>query len=366
MGGMQVMPPPRRARRHVYLPGFSAFDTAHRKAATMEMGHQGEAEEFRPGAVFVDTPQARQHALAAFEQRRDSVVQRLSDFGVQGADRAKLRREYRGLRAAARDIRVIDPQAQGFGNQDAGPADLLFVKGHGNPRNPNSISTRATPVNMALDLAPGDLGPRPSKLRVKRGFKAVHPFDEVAQSVHHIAAAVDSPGLDVRITSCGSGGTVSREDVAPQQRDLTQTFAGQVSAHLDQLQTDPRVRVSGYQGDSNSSLPRTQGGDGFVTTIKQLPENAAAPERFVNAMERQQARLGPLTETTKHREIAMPDSPARQQILQQIPAPAPLQVSPALAQRAQVYTRVTVATDQDIQMVASGPRAAARVSIPRQ
>jgi len=356
---------PRRAKRHAYLPGLAAFDPSHRRAATMEMGHQGANNEFQAGSIFVDTPEAQAHVMESYSVRHQAVLSRLLQGGMGDVQKRKLQREYRGLRSAMQNVYVIDPNAVAGNNQDAGPADVLFVKGHGNPRNPHSISTKVTPVSQSLELQPG-VFEQPTTLRVKRGFKVTHTAQEVARSVHRIAAAVDSPGLDVRITSCGSGGTVSRDEVAVHARDLTQTFAGQVSHHLDQFQADARVQVSGYQGDSNSSLPRNQAGDGFVTSIKQRPGNIPHPERFFNAMDRQQAKLGPLNLATRQRERPLRDLQVGQQVRQQFPAPIMPPVSQALGQRVQAVTRITVGTDQEMQMVATGSRAAARVTVPRQ
>ncbi|MCB1735621.1 MAG: hypothetical protein H6981_02935 [Gammaproteobacteria bacterium] len=361
-----------RAKRHVYLPGLSAFDTNHRSAALHEMGFSGN-NEFRPGSVFVDTVEAQTMVRTRYQLRHTEVMDTLLKGGLSNRKKLSLQREYRALSSAIHNVHVVNPDAGGFNNQDNRNPDVLFVKGHGSPNNPNAISTRATPVDMRYTFDPQTDQHTPfehqTTVRMQRGFKVRHTATEIGTNIHNIFKSIDSPGLDVRMTSCGSGGTVSRDDVDTRQRDLTQTFAGQVSGQLDTLQTDQRVRVSGYQGDSNSSLPSRHGGgpDGFTTKLKQRTENLQRHDRFQNAVERQTAKLGPLTQQLESIKQPLRDMEVGNAMRQLAPAPQPesMGVSDTLRQRMRAFTKITTTDAVNVRQVAIGPRMNARTPIPR-
>ncbi|WP_457279203.1 hypothetical protein [Polaromonas sp. P5_D5] len=356
-----------RIKRHVYLPGLAAFDTGHRKAAVMEMGHTGANNEFKPGTVFVDNIEAQRAVRAHYEERHASVMDKLLAGNLTIPQKQQLQREYRGLSSAIRNVRVVQPGMAPYNNRENGPADVLFVKGHGSPRNPNSITTVATPVDEDEHHPPG-LFEQATKVNIKRGYKMTHTAQDIGTAVHNIANSVNSPGLDVRLTSCGSAGTVSRDHVAIGPRNLAQTFAGQVSATLDAQHADPRVRVSGFQGDSNSTLPSRQGADdGFVTKIKEKPENPNNLHHFVDAMERQTAKLGPLHEALEPIKQPLREVAVATRLKANLPMPpiASLGVAPAMHANMRPFTKIVTTDNVNTQRVATGTRTAALTPIDR-
>jgi hypothetical protein len=314
--------------------------------------------------VFVDNAETQAMLEQTYRLRHTKVLDKLLRGGLHPDKKAKLQREYRGLQSAIDNIHVVNPNAQGRDNQENRPGDVLYVKGHGSAKNPDAISTLATPVDEAF-LEPPGLFERTTTVRVQRGFKMKHSAQEIGTAVHHIANAVDSPGLYVRLTSCGSAGTPSRKAVDINPPDLSQTFAGKVAAQLNTLHTDPRVHVSGFQGDSNSTFPLSSGtGDGFVTKIKQGKDQ---PERFLNAIERQTTKQGPLRERNEPRKRPLRELKLGEKLKNDHPAPAmaALGVPPVMQQRMQSVTRITVTDRVDTQRVAVGPRANALVYVRR-
>ena len=363
----------RRIKRHVYLPGLSAYDSIHRRAATMEMGFQGTSQEFKAGSIFVDTQEARSAVIQKMQERHWHVQQKLlkGDLGLE--EKRLFQREYRGLKAAMTNVHVIDSRSRGFNNQEQRDRDILFVKGHGGANRPDSITSRVTPVSRRRTFQSnetvGDTGihyDRETKLEIKRGFNVEHTSEEIAVSIHNIAASIDSPGLDVRITSCGSAGTASRDENSPRSQNLFQTFAGKVSTHLDKLKTDRRVEISGYQGDTNSSLPQPgQRLDSYITKIKQKQPRVRL---FQHAKRNQEQRFGFTMDT----EQIDRSRPVRQNVKtwmeQRFPAPQSQSIgtSNSLLQRMQAFTKVTKQNDQQQIYQAYAPRMLTRITIPRR
>ncbi len=331
------------------------------------MGFQGDNNQFEAGSIFVDTVEARDALRTRYQLRHTEVLDTLLQGGLTENQKTKLQREYRGLRSAINNVNIINPDAEGFNNQQNRAPDILFVKGHGNPNNANSISTVMTPIDERVQNIDGNQ----TDMRIKRGFRATHTAEEIGTSINNISQSVNSPGLDVRITSCGSGGTVSRDDVQIQPRDLTQTFAGQVSSQLDELGADPRINVSGYQGDTNSTHPSVNRPlDGFTTKIKQRTANLDNSGLFQNAIDRQTATLGALTEVMEPIKTRVHNQDDINVVEQhndfQLSQANTFGMSHALQQRIQTFTKITTTNPQQQHMVAYGPRMRARIQIPRQ
>jgi hypothetical protein len=352
-------------RRHAYLPGLAAFDKNHSKAALKEIRYAGPNNEYTPGSVFVDSQEARNAVFEQYDNKFTKVWDKLRAGNLAPARLQHLRSKAAFLKATMQNIQVVNPNAAGFNNQAARAPDLLFVKGHGSATNPHSISTESAPVETAVPWPAGPEFQHPTTVRIKRGFKVDHTALEIGDTVQHIANAVNSPGLDVRITSCGSAGTVSREFSSVLPRNMAETFAGQVSARLDSQHADPRIRVSGFQGDTNATFPTANApGDGFTTKIKQ---KADSDNRFFDAIERQTAKLGPLTERSVPRKRPLQNPQLEQQIHQLMPAPSigAMAFSPALAQRVRTFNKIQVSDAVDRERVAIGPRANALITVNR-
>ena len=364
----------RRIKRHVYLPGLSAYDSIHRRAATMEMGFQGTSQEFKAGSIFVDTQEARTAVMQKMQERHWHVQQKLLKGGLGLEEKRLFQREYRGLKAAMTNVHVINPRSRGFNNQEQRDRDILFVKGHGGANRPDSITSRVTPVSRRRTFQSnetvGDTGihyDRETKLDIKRGFNVEHTSEEIAVSIHNIAASIDSPGLDVRITSCGSAGTASRDENSPHSQNLFQTFAGKVSTHLDKLRTDRRVEISGYQGDTNSSLPQPgQRLDSYITKIKQRRPRIGP---FQHAIRNQEKRFGFTMDTERiNRPNPRVNLNVKTWLEQTFPAPQPQSIgtSDSLRGRMQPFTKVTKENDRQQIQQAYAPRMLTRITIPRR
>lgn len=354
-------------RRHAYLPGLAAFDENHSTAALKEIGFAGPGNH-APGTLFVDNQEAHDALTARMQVRHTQVLDKLLAGNLAAPKKAALQAEYRLLRDTMNNVRVVGQAAVGGGG-GVGPADILFVKGHGSPRNPDAISTEVAPVHVGLQMPQG-VFPNPTDIQVKRGFKMKHSAQEIARAVHSIAGnSLRTPALDVRITSCGSGGTASRDSVNIHQPDLTQTFAGQVSRHLDYLYSPQGVQVSGFQGDVNSTFPsQHMGGSGFVTRIRQKDDTDLA---FTNAVERQAAKVGQANLNERMEPVKRPlrDVEVGNILKQQHPMPAIGALGPVNARmqpRLKPFTKITAADTVDTRRAALVPRDEAIVPIPRR
>lgn len=351
---------PRTVKTHVYLPGLSAHDSSHGRAAFEELNKANVTS----GNIFVDTQEAQTVMRARY---RSLINDRLtSNVNLSVRDRINLREQQANVDAR---VQVINPQVApvpGVNQPNNGPADILWVKGHGSAQNANSISTR---VEYQKDQ--GYL-PTGGKLTVRRGYRQSHTATDIATSVRRISAMItpqtQSDGLDVRISSCGSAGTFRRDPlggVVPVQP----SFVGSVSAALDTQGANPRIQVSGFRGDSNSSHPT---GGQFITKIKQKAKSANPTQGFTNAFTRMQVatqtvpqvglvpvidKIGP-----NHPRRARLDNDVINHLAPRIPAR--LSISPQLRATIQPYTKVEVRNGLT-KPQASVPRSSARVPVPR-
>ena len=317
----------RTPKRHVYLPGLSAFDDSHQKAAAFELnqGPKGPtANTHVAGSVFFDTVEAKRAAKLDFSRRAYGIRKKLARGGHSANATAKLQRELSGMTHAIRNSHVIDRNTLNPGrpHADNQASDILFVKGHGNPNNADSISTRTTPESADYDVNAGHFGfTSDMEVSVKRGHKTRHTAHDIAQKVKNINGMLESPGLDVRITSCGSaGGVSSTVDPHSDMYRYYNSFAGSVSHQLDDMHANREITVSGYIGDSNSSHPRTQTSDGFVSQIKKKGNNAAFLQRRQNYL----GRVGGANarDSQRPKETRSNDHNLTQQMEQMVPTPS--------------------------------------------
>jgi hypothetical protein len=351
---------PLQAKRHAYLPGLAAYDKSHSKSAVQEINYAGPHQQ-QPGKLFVDSTQARDALVDRLTVRHTKVMDKLLAGNLGPTKTAALQEKYRQLRHAMNNVHVVG-NALGGGH----PADTLFVKGHGSPKRPGSITTLTAPVNVSM-LAPDGIFPNPTKVQMKRGFKMQHTAQEIANAVSQIGLDLQTPAMDVRITSCGSGGLVSRAPVAP-PFNPGQTFAGRVSAALDAMNVPRGIQVSGFQGDTNSTFPsRNMGGSGFTTALKQKDDHHAS---FALAVQRQTAKVGQGNIDVRLEPVKRPlrDFQLGQDLRQAAPMP-PIGVlgplSPALQGAVQPYTKVETMDQVRKKRVAVVPRDATMVTIPR-
>ncbi len=368
---------PRTSRTHVYLPGLAAHDTSHGRAAFEELNKTG----VTAGSIFVDTVEAQAVMRARYVSHIDSKLNSSRALAKLSTRELRSLREQR--RNAHNAVRVINHGARAApGNNalDSGPADVLWVKGHGNANNANSISTR---VEYQVDQNTIHDGPTQRNLTVKRGYKQVHTADQIANSVRHITAMLKPPaplnqapeahGLDVRISSCGSAGTVRRDPVGGVVPPEPPNFAKSVSSALDAQGANPRIRVSGFIGDTNSSHPvRGQ----FRTKVKQRVKQAAVTPAMENAFTRlrAKARVAPDARQApiKHRvnpnavgvhRLGVPIQGMMNHLAPRIPVRR--SVSAALRATVQPFTKIELSTPGETKPEISVPRSRARVQVPR-
>jgi len=399
--------PPRQPRtRHAYLPGLAAYDANHSLSAFKEISYRGKHGNHIAGSLFVDSVDAQAQVRNRLGARQvvvqqnlaavAPVSQQLRQFPKDGYGRyspqvaaqlgelhnmrKSLMRENADLTHAQGNIQVLNqlvPQQQPV---VAGKkSDILFVKGHGSAENSDQISTVSYPVDTSGNVpAATGLFAQDSRVRVQRGFKAYHSFGEIAGAVTTIAGSVQTPGLDVRITSCGGAGTVSRQPLANPMVPNT-TFAGKVSEELDARQVNRAITVSGYQGDSNRTFPSDRApGDGYLTTVKQ---GDSTPSQFESAKGRFRARVGQLAiERVRVKNSIKPSQVRERAALldymtagspQPVAAPMPVLgatfpgMPPALRAKVRGVTKLTQTSNQNQQFVALGPRSKARVQFQR-
>ncbi len=359
----------RTPKRHVYLPGLSAFDSSHQKAAAYELfqGPNGPtANSHDAGSVFFDTVEAKRAAKLDFSRRAYDIRKRMARGGHSANAMAKMQRELSGMTHAVRNSHVIDNTAvnPGVPHADTQASDILFVKGHGNPNRDYSITSRTTGNSGDYTVQGGNLGfNADTDVSVSRGHKASHNAQSIAQKVKNINGMLESPGLDVRITSCGSaGGVSSTVDPISDNYRYYNSFAGSVSHALDDMHANREITVSCYIGESNSSHPRTPVSDGFVSQVKQKGDNATFQQRRQNFLNRVGA--GNAVDSQRPKQVSSTDDNLIQQMEQVVSAPNQPPVSDALQCSMRAYTKVKT-SDQMVSVVAV-PRSSTRVQFPRR
>ncbi len=365
---------PRTSKTHVYLPGLAAHDTSHGRAAFEEMNKAGVSA----GSIFVDTAEAQTVMRTRYAEH---IAARMTAPGLSVRQRISLREQQRNAHDAVKVVNHQVRAAPGNNGLENGPADVLWVKGHGSATNPNSISTR---VEYQVDQGQVQDGPTQRTLTVRRGYRQTHTADQVATSIRHISAmlkpntamedAAPAHAMDVRISSCGSAGTFRRDPVGGVVPATPPNFAQSVSNSLDTQGANPRIRVSGFIGDSNSSHPSA--GGVFTTKLKQRTDQAAPTNAFAYAHTRMQAKAGvaPNLRTVPIKRRVNPNAIAAH------PLGAPIQgfmntlaprlpkrptISAALRATAQPFTKIELTAAAERKPAATVPRASARVPIAR-
>jgi len=241
---------PKKRRVHVYLPGLAAFDENHTKAALLEMNQPNTST----GTIFVESKAAKKSAKL-----------KISDFArKKGFDSPK-------IKVISSDLSPIEKNPSGpraLGQSEAG--DILVVKTHGSPKNKKSVMTRVTLKEESVFLDEETEGiPANAEVSLTHKFEIRHTAKRIAKSVNGIAKMLSAESLDVRLTSCGSAGTVDSE-AGKRKGSLSQSFAGQVSHELDELDAAEGVKVSGFLGDANSTFPVSHHrSKTFVTKVRQ-------------------------------------------------------------------------------------------------
>lgn len=241
--------PPPKPQRHALLSGLSAFDPNHSFAAAMELrAHKASPNsKYAPGHIFVESEEARQSVVALLTKKKTNN---------QNAT------EVTNIDHALSHIQVIGKQ-QNLGS--GSDKDKLYVKGHGSPKNKDTIST--TTITRKKEQS----------IFQESGFKQTHTAKQIAQNVEAVRGDLGANKLDIRMTSCGSAGGYTKnvdqltQKVSFAPVDKANTFAGNLQQELDTLRANAHT-VHGYRGDANSSFPSTRGQlvqtTHFRTTVK--------------------------------------------------------------------------------------------------
>ncbi|MCB1735620.1 MAG: hypothetical protein H6981_02930 [Gammaproteobacteria bacterium] len=277
----------RNPQRHVYLPGIGANDAHHVRAASMELRADKEYwsgrgdKDFTPGFIFVEKQDHIGQVQAHLQTRKQAIEAKPLGNRSQGE-----LRELAGIEHAltAGNIRTLSDPLPAQTQPRGGTRDKLYVKGHGNAGNANYITARNTTSDELTTQGPSTFGApgggvdwhSPGVL-----LNEQHTAQRVATNVLAIGKTLDTNSLDVRITSCGGGGSfgVDAQD-AVTETPADQTFAGSVKAQIEARkgaagQAGFTPVVHGYQGDTNRTFIAKYGTDkygydrfGFHTAIK--------------------------------------------------------------------------------------------------
>lgn len=277
----------RNPQRHVYLPGIGANDASHVRAASMELRADKENwagrgdTDYTPGIIFVEQNAHIAQVQGHLQARKQSIEAKSLGNRSQGE-----MRELAGIDHAltAGNIRTLSAPVNDQTVPRHGTRDKLYVKGHGNASNPNYISARNTTVDAQTTKGPSTVGvagggvdwSSPGVL-----LNEQHTAQRVATNVLAIGRALDTDSLDVRITSCGGGGSFGVDALgALTETPADQTFAGTVNGQIEARkaaagQAGFSPLVHGYQGDTNRTHISKYGVDqygydrfGFHSSLK--------------------------------------------------------------------------------------------------
>lgn len=252
----------RSPQRHILLPGISANDISHVRAAAMELRADKESwagrkdTDFQPGIIFVETPKHVEQVRSHLEARQKILE------GIKAPSMGDTR-ELSGIQHALAkgNIRALSEPMPAMENP-RGKSDKLYVKGHGSALNPRYITTRNTYLEPMTETGPSAFGVVGDEVEWNSpGFQLneEQTAARVATNVLAVGKALNTNALDVRITSCGGGGSY-RTDAEGHvtETPAEETFAGSVKTSIEAQREDAgqagfRPLVHGYQGDTNSS-----------------------------------------------------------------------------------------------------------------
>lgn len=240
--------------RHAYLHNTLAGESEHVVAAALELRAHKNKQGVAAGHLFVDSAQAAQTTRSILTAEMGKLWGGQANTWNQVSQQNQ--NKYRDLYHAHQNL--IDLSDQNAVLAFSGPQDKLYVKGHGSPRNPDSISTIArTKTQQGQEF-------------VKEALSIRHDMRDVAQGVHNVADKLGHQTLDVRLTSCGSGGGYEFDDQTDTINPSGGTgAAGRLKQELQGLGGQHVFFVKGYRGSSNTTNPANiDGGRHFRTNVK--------------------------------------------------------------------------------------------------
>ncbi|MCP5141740.1 MAG: hypothetical protein H6926_09050 [Chromatiales bacterium] len=239
--------------RHAYLHSTLAGETEHVVAAATELRAHKNKQGVQAGHLFVDSAQAKNTTKTILFEEMGKL--RAGKTWNQFTQDARAFAKYQNLKHAAANL--VDLSDQNANIQFRGPQDKLYVKGHGSATNSESIST------IARTNAP--FGQR----SVKESLTIRHQIRDVASGVMNVGEKLGQDHLDVRLTSCGSGGglTFDPQGIRPSPGG---SAAGRLKHELSHRDANVTYDVHGYQGSSNSTNPVRFANNQrhFQTTVK--------------------------------------------------------------------------------------------------
>lgn len=241
--------------RHAYLHDTLAGETEHVVAAATELRAHKNKQGVQAGHLFVDSAQAKNTTKTILFEEMGKL--RAGKTWNQFTQDVRAFQKYQNLKHAA--AHLVDLSDQNANVQLRGPQDKLYVKGHGSATNDQSIST------IVRSTTP--FGQR----SVKESLSVRHQIRDVATGVMNVGDKLGQEHLDVRLTSCGSGGGLTFDT---QDNTIKPTggrgAAGRLSNELLHRDANMTYTVHGYRGSSNSTNPARfpQIGHHFKTTVK--------------------------------------------------------------------------------------------------
>ena len=240
--------------RHAYLHSTLAGESEHVVAAATELRAHKNKPGVQAGHLFVDSAQARDTTKTILFEEMGKL--RAGKTWAQFTQNARDFQKYQNLKhAAANLVDLSDPNAN---VHLRGPQDKLYVKGHGSPTNNQSISSIARTTSQH------------GQEFVKESLSVRHDIRDVASGVMRAGEKLGQEHLDVRLTSCGSGGGYEFDTANNTIKRTGGTgAAGALSRELLHRDANTTYSVHGYRGSSNSTNPvGPQNARHFQTSVK--------------------------------------------------------------------------------------------------
>ncbi len=252
--------------RHAYLHSTEAGEKEHVVAAALELRKHKTKPGVQAGHLFVDSHaafQATQQILTAEMQNipRDQYKRFNSTADLQ---------KYTNLKHALNNM-VNLADANSVATLTSAK-DKLYVKGHGSPTNDKGIST-VVRKTLALE----------NDTFLKGSISVRHQIRDVATGVMNVGEKLGQEHLDVRMTSCGSGGGYDFDSTRNTFKEIGgHGVAGSLKHELLHRDANRTYTVHGYRGSTNSTNP-TKVDDAFThfKTSAKFPQfNPSTSEHF--------------------------------------------------------------------------------------
>ncbi|THF63693.1 hypothetical protein E6C76_13980 [Pseudothauera nasutitermitis] len=241
--------------RHAYLHATLAGESEHVVAAATELRAHKNKQGVQAGHLFVDSAQALNTANAILFNEMGKL--RAGKTWNQFTQDARAFQKYQDLRHAA--AHLVDLSDQNANVHLRGPQDKLYVKGHGSATNDQGISTIArTKTQHEQEF-------------VKESLAVRHQIRDVASGVMRVGDKLGQEHLDVRLTSCGSGGGYEFDTINNAIKPTGgHGAAGRLSRELLHRDANMAYTVHGYRGSTNSTNPVRfpENERHFQTTVK--------------------------------------------------------------------------------------------------